>query len=281
MNADGTGPRQLVSDAPGYRDHQPSYAPDGRHIVFSRCSPGDDQCAIWIMRSDGTRRHLVVPFIEAPNETNNFDPKISPDGRRDQLRPVRVQRDHLAGLGGRRQRQTSAPADRAEAGGSWPQLVTRWQPHRVHHQFRPAAVQHLCHAGKRHRSHEARHIQVADQQLRIPRTRLAAVRSRSKPPRAPGPVLRGTLRDASRRLAAAPGRHRHSRRPRRCLGVSAPGPGGIAGHALATCGWRACARRLSPRGRCRAVLARLASMRCSASAARMMLGLTQAMTAAT
>jgi Tol biopolymer transport system component len=82
MNADGTGPRQLASDAPGYRDYQPSYAPDGRHIVFSRCSPNDGLCAIWIMRSDGTHRHLVIPFIEAPNETNNFDPKISPDGRR-------------------------------------------------------------------------------------------------------------------------------------------------------------------------------------------------------
>jgi TolB protein len=82
MNADGTGPRQFASDTPGYRDYQPSYAPDGRHIVFSRCSPNDGLCAIWIMRSDGTHRHLVVPFIEAPNETNNFDPKISPDGRR-------------------------------------------------------------------------------------------------------------------------------------------------------------------------------------------------------
>jgi Tol biopolymer transport system component len=82
MNANGTGQRRLASDAPGYRDYQPSYAPDGRHIVFSRCSPNDGLCAIWIMRSDGTRRRLVVPFIEAPNETNNFDPSVSPDGRR-------------------------------------------------------------------------------------------------------------------------------------------------------------------------------------------------------
>jgi Tol biopolymer transport system component len=34
------------------------------------------------MRSDGTHRRLVIPFIEAPNETNNFDPNVSPDGRR-------------------------------------------------------------------------------------------------------------------------------------------------------------------------------------------------------
>ena len=82
MNADGTGQRQLASDAPGYRDYQPVYTPDGRRIVFMRCSPNDGLCAVWIMRSDGTHRHLIVPFIEAPNETNNFFPNVSPDGRR-------------------------------------------------------------------------------------------------------------------------------------------------------------------------------------------------------
>lgn len=81
MNADGTGQRRVASDAPGYRDYQPSYTPDARHIVFTRCSPNDGLCAIWIMRSNGTHRRLVIPFIEAPNETNNFDPKVSPDGR--------------------------------------------------------------------------------------------------------------------------------------------------------------------------------------------------------
>jgi WD40-like Beta Propeller Repeat len=34
------------------------------------------------MRSDGTHRHLVAPFIESPNETNNFYPAVSSDGRR-------------------------------------------------------------------------------------------------------------------------------------------------------------------------------------------------------
>jgi Tol biopolymer transport system component len=82
MNADGTGQRQLASDAPGYRDYQPRYTPDGRQIVFMRCSPNDGLCAIWIMRSDGTHRRLIVPFIEAPNETNKFFPNVSPDGGR-------------------------------------------------------------------------------------------------------------------------------------------------------------------------------------------------------
>jgi Tol biopolymer transport system component len=63
-------------------DLQPAYSPDGRRIVFTRCLPNFEHCAIWIMRSDGTHRHLVIPFIAAPNETSNSDPKVSPDGRR-------------------------------------------------------------------------------------------------------------------------------------------------------------------------------------------------------
>ena len=81
MNADGTGQRLLVSDA-GRSDIQPSYSPDGEHIVFTRCLPNFERCAIWIMRSDGTQRHLVIPFLQTPTETSNFDPKVSPDGRR-------------------------------------------------------------------------------------------------------------------------------------------------------------------------------------------------------
>jgi TolB protein len=82
MNADGTGERLLASEAPGRSDMQPRYSPDGGHIVFTRCLPNFEHCAIWIMRSDGTHRRLVIPFLPAPNETNNFDPKVSPDGRR-------------------------------------------------------------------------------------------------------------------------------------------------------------------------------------------------------
>jgi Tol biopolymer transport system component len=82
MNADGTGQRRLASDVPGRSDFQPRYTPDARHIVFTRCLPFFEHCAIWIMRSDGTHRHLIVPFIEPPNETSNFFPDVSPDGRR-------------------------------------------------------------------------------------------------------------------------------------------------------------------------------------------------------
>jgi dipeptidyl aminopeptidase/acylaminoacyl peptidase len=43
--------------------------------------PVFEHCAIWIMRSDGTRRHLLIPFLKTPTETLNLDPKVSPDGR--------------------------------------------------------------------------------------------------------------------------------------------------------------------------------------------------------
>jgi hypothetical protein len=157
MKADGAGQHRLASDAPGYRDYQPRYSPDGRHIVFTRCSPGDGLCAIWIMRSDGTHRRLVIPFIEAPNETNNFDPAISPH----YLCPVRIPRGHLAGLGRPHQRQAGAPADCSAAGSKPAELVTGRQPYHVHQQFRPAALQRLRDASQWHPSHEARHITVA------------------------------------------------------------------------------------------------------------------------
>ena len=49
-----------------------------RHLP--RCLANFEQCSIWIMRSDGTHRQLVIPFLTTPTETNNFDPKVSPDG---------------------------------------------------------------------------------------------------------------------------------------------------------------------------------------------------------
>ena len=35
----------------------------------------------FVLTGDGTHRRLLIPFIAFPNETNNFDPAVSPDGR--------------------------------------------------------------------------------------------------------------------------------------------------------------------------------------------------------
>src|SRR5207248_2152215 len=48
MNANGSDPHQLSHDLAGYRDYDPRYTPDGRHIVFARCLPNDGVCAIYL-----------------------------------------------------------------------------------------------------------------------------------------------------------------------------------------------------------------------------------------
>ena len=235
MNANGTSQRQLASDAPGYRDYQPSYAPDSKHIVFSRCAPDEGLCAIWIMRSDGTHRRLVVPSIEAPNETGNFDPKVSPDGRQitftrfgfkgviSQVWVVRIDGTHAHPL----------TAPRLEASGP------SWAPDSKHIAFvsnsgRPQASLFVMRI-QRYRSHQARHDEMADQQLRA---RLRAWRRPDRVlerPAASRPVLRGALPDACRRLPAAPGTHRPSRRRQRRLGHRALIVSTVTGAAGGAC----------------------------------------------
>ena len=131
MNANGTGQRQLTSDTPGYRDYQPKYTPDGRRIVFTRCSPGDGLCAIWIMRADGTHRRMLVPFITAPNETNNFDPAVSPDGRHISYERFGfhgiVSQVWMAGINGKHAHPLTAP--RLEA------VAAAWSPDGSHLTF--------------------------------------------------------------------------------------------------------------------------------------------------
>ncbi|MDQ1520492.1 MAG: TolB protein [Actinomycetota bacterium] len=81
VNANGTGAHQLVNDAAGYRDYEPRYTADGRHIVFARCQPGDGVCAIWIVRADGTHARALTPFRVGANEAVDFAPTVSSDGQ--------------------------------------------------------------------------------------------------------------------------------------------------------------------------------------------------------
>jgi Tol biopolymer transport system component len=81
MRADGSAKRRLTSDTPGFRDYQPNFTPDARHIVFARCKPNDGVCAIWIMRSDGSHKRALTPYKEGEREAVDFFPAVSPDGR--------------------------------------------------------------------------------------------------------------------------------------------------------------------------------------------------------
>jgi Tol biopolymer transport system component len=74
MQADGSRQRVLL-DEPGIADLDPSFAPDDRHITFSRCSA---TCVIYRIRSDGTRPTGLTAFDPG---LADFQSVYSPDGR--------------------------------------------------------------------------------------------------------------------------------------------------------------------------------------------------------
>jgi Tol biopolymer transport system component len=82
MAADGSHRHRLSSDVKGFRDVTPSYGPGGRLVVFARCQPGDGVCAIWRMRGDGSHMRALTPYRTGTRETVDFDPTISPNGKR-------------------------------------------------------------------------------------------------------------------------------------------------------------------------------------------------------
>jgi len=79
MNRDGSHQRQVFSEQSGYADFTPRYMPNGGRLVFSRCS---HVCAIYSVRVDGTQLRALTRFKEGLNEAVDFDPSVSPDGRR-------------------------------------------------------------------------------------------------------------------------------------------------------------------------------------------------------
>ena len=79
MNADGSNVRLLTPT--GYQG-DPSFTPDGQHIVFARSTNGDD---VWIMDLDGSDQR-TVPNTHNPSHDGdkcgcNVDATVSPDGK--------------------------------------------------------------------------------------------------------------------------------------------------------------------------------------------------------
>ena len=77
MNADGTNVRVLAGTGTETGDTfagDPSFAPDGRHIVFNKFVDATQDFGIWIMNLDGSGQREIgdLPYQ---------DPNISPDGR--------------------------------------------------------------------------------------------------------------------------------------------------------------------------------------------------------
>lgn len=75
IKADGTDLRVLPSVGDGI-DGDPSFTPDGQHVVFERFDPATGDDAAWIMRTDGTERRRIAT---GPNGAQ--DPNVSPDGK--------------------------------------------------------------------------------------------------------------------------------------------------------------------------------------------------------
>lgn len=72
MDADGRNIKRLT-DKKGVRDHNPSWSPDGKHIVFGRETSLSSE--IWRMNSDGSDLRKYVSVVGG-------GPKWSPDGTR-------------------------------------------------------------------------------------------------------------------------------------------------------------------------------------------------------
>jgi Tol biopolymer transport system component len=79
MNADGSAQHQLTHQA-GFLDHNPSWSPDGRKIVFSHCAAPfgfTEFCDLDVMNADGSG----VKKLLGGNWVNQF-PEYSPNGQK-------------------------------------------------------------------------------------------------------------------------------------------------------------------------------------------------------
>jgi Tol biopolymer transport system component len=75
VNADGSDPR-IIPSVGDQIDADPSFTPDGQHVVFEHFDPTTGDDAIWTMALDGSGRRRIAT---GPNGAQ--DPNVSPDGQ--------------------------------------------------------------------------------------------------------------------------------------------------------------------------------------------------------
>jgi Tol biopolymer transport system component len=99
-NPNGTDERKLTHAPRGYQDEDPDWSPDGAHVVFTRCPPSQEHCAIWsvaVKSGDEVRLSpYVLPGSNPPKYVEDKFPAYSPDGRR--VAFVRYSGGHVNGI---------------------------------------------------------------------------------------------------------------------------------------------------------------------------------------
>jgi Tol biopolymer transport system component len=79
MNADGSNQHLLFSD-PSFLDFDPGFSPDGSRVIFARCRPDFEACAIYTVKSDGHGLTAISHF-DLRHNVVDFSPEYSPDGK--------------------------------------------------------------------------------------------------------------------------------------------------------------------------------------------------------
>jgi Tol biopolymer transport system component len=82
-NPDGTGAHKVSHSPKAVEDDQAHWSPDGRWIVFDRCTSGP--CSIWLVRPDGSAQRRLSPACTSTRPAtvcaDDSGPSFAPDGR--------------------------------------------------------------------------------------------------------------------------------------------------------------------------------------------------------
>jgi len=83
-NPDGTGERRVSHSPTAVEDDQAHWSPDGKWIVFDRCT-ANGPCSLWLVRPDGAAQHRLSQLCAAspPRSVcpDDSGPSFAPDGR--------------------------------------------------------------------------------------------------------------------------------------------------------------------------------------------------------
>jgi len=83
-NPDGTGLRRVSKAPANVVDSSPSWSPDGKRLVFTRCSTDESAgCTVWAVNADGTGQHELstsCPDMHSSSCIGDDGAAYSPDG---------------------------------------------------------------------------------------------------------------------------------------------------------------------------------------------------------